>query len=114
VSISRLRGSVRCCRLGCVGRNCPQLCLLWEAVHPIRRHYTPSDRVYRDVTGASLRNGCIATDRVQRDVTGVAPLVRSRGEHVEAVWLRPMLPVGVCGEELSAVALVVGGGAPDP
>ena len=30
-----------------------------EVVHPIRRHYTPSDRVYRDVTGA-------------------APLVRSR------------------------------------
>ena len=64
-------------------------------VHPIRRHYTPSDRVHRDVTGA-------------------ASLVRSRGEHVEAVWLRPMLPVWVCGEELSAVALVVGGAAPDP
>ena len=29
-----------------------------EAVHPIRRHYTPSDRVYSDVTGASRRNGC--------------------------------------------------------
>ena len=66
-----------------------------EAVHPIRRHYTPSDRVFRDVTG-------------------VAPLVRSRGEHVEAVWLRPRRTVGVCGEELSAVVLVVGGGAPDP
>ena len=39
----------------------PQLCLLWEAVHPIRRHYTPSDRVHRNVTGASQRNGCIAT-----------------------------------------------------
>ena len=38
--------------------NCPQLCLLWEAVHPIRRHYTLSDRVHRDVTGASRRNGC--------------------------------------------------------
>ena len=51
--------------LGCVGRNCPQLCLLREAVHPIRRHDTPSDRVYRDVTGAARRNGCSATDRVQ-------------------------------------------------
>ena len=67
--------------------------LLREAVHPIRRHCTPSDRVYRDVTGA-------------------APLVRSRGEHVEAVWRRPMQTVGVCGEELPAVGLVVGGGAP--
>ena len=25
-----------------------------EAVHPIRRHCTPSDRVYRDVTGVAL------------------------------------------------------------
>ena len=31
-----------------------------EAVHPIRRHYTPSDRVYRDVTGARRRKGCTA------------------------------------------------------
>ena len=31
--------------LGCVGRECPRLGLLWEVVHPIRRHYTPSDRV---------------------------------------------------------------------
>ena len=65
-----------------------------EAVHQIRRHCTPSDRVHRYVTG-------------------VAPLVRSRCEHVEAVWLRPMLPVGACVEELPAVGLVVGGGAPD-
>ena len=79
----------------CVGRGSPQLRLLREAVHPIRRHYTPSDRVYRDVTGVAL-------------------LVRSRGEHVEAVWLRPMRTVGVCGEGLPAVVLVVGGGAPDP
>ena len=32
-----------------------------EAVHPIRRHYTPSDRVHRDVTGVSQRNGCSAS-----------------------------------------------------
>ena len=25
-----------------------------EAVHPFRRHCTPSDRVYRDVTGVAL------------------------------------------------------------
>ena len=42
--------------LGCVGRECPRLGLLWEVVHPIRRHYTPSDRVYRDGSGAALRN----------------------------------------------------------
>ena len=29
-----------------------------EAVHPIRRHYTPSDRVYRDVTGVPRRKWC--------------------------------------------------------
>ena len=36
----------------------PYRYLFWEAVHPIRRHYTPSDRVHRDVTGVSRRNGC--------------------------------------------------------
>ena len=46
--------SVRCCRLRYVGRNCSQLCLLWVVVHPIRRHYTPSDRVQRDGSGAAL------------------------------------------------------------
>ena len=30
-----------------------RLCLLWEVVYPFRRHYTPSDRVHRDVTGAA-------------------------------------------------------------
>ena len=48
-----------------------------------------------------------------RDVTGAASLVRSRGEHVEAVWLRPRWLVGVCREELPQVGLVVGGSAPD-
>lgn len=32
----------------------------------------------------------------------------------EDVWRRPIRTVGVCGEELPAVVLVVGGGAPDP
>ena len=31
-----------------------------EAVHPIRRHYTPSDRVQRDGSGAARRIGCSA------------------------------------------------------
>ena len=64
----RMCGCVRCCRLGCVGRKSPQSCLLWEAVHPIRRHYTPSDRVHCDVTGAARRNGCSAAwpGRVER------------------------------------------------
>ena len=39
----------------------PHLSLLMRALHPIRRHYTPSVRVYRDVTGVSRRNGCSAT-----------------------------------------------------
>ena len=46
--------------LVCVGRKCPRLGLLREAVHPIRRHDTPSDRVYRDGSGVSRRNGCSA------------------------------------------------------
>ena len=38
-----------------------RLCLLWAAVHPIRRYCTPSDRVHRDVTGVARRNGCSAS-----------------------------------------------------
>ena len=53
--MSKLCLSVRGGRLGSVGTNWPRLGLLWEAVHPIRRQYTPSDRVYRDVTGVTLR-----------------------------------------------------------
>ena len=99
--MSKLCRSVRGGRLGSVGTNCPRFGLLWEAVHPIRRHYTSSDRVHRDVTGVSRRNGCSAS--------------RSEpGEHVEAVSQRPRWTVGVCGGELPAVVLVVGGGAPDP
>ena len=36
----------------------PRLFLLLGALHPIRRHCTPSVRVYRHVTGAAPRNGC--------------------------------------------------------
>ena len=42
------------------------------ALHPIRRHYTPSVRVQRPTTGAAPRNRCSAPQRVQRYVTGAA------------------------------------------
>ena len=48
-----------------------------EAVHPIRRHYTPSDRVHRDVTGVARRIGCSATDRVQCDGSGAVRIASS-------------------------------------
>ena len=44
----------------------PRLFLCVGALHPIRRHYTPSVRVRRHVTGALPRDGCSATYRVQR------------------------------------------------
>ena len=51
-----------------------------EVVHPIRRHYTPSDRVYRDGSGVSRRNRCSATEQVQRVTSPVltAPVCASR------------------------------------
>ena len=39
------------------------------AVHPIRKHYTPSVRVQRHTTGAAPHNGCSAPQRVQRTAT---------------------------------------------
>ena len=47
----------------CPWRRCayPRLGLLVWALHPIRRHYTPSVRVHRHVRGAAPRNGCSAT-----------------------------------------------------
>ena len=55
----RTRPVVQCLPMG----RCayPRLGLLVWALHPIRRHYTPSVRVHRHVTGAALRNGCSAT-----------------------------------------------------
>ena len=74
-----------------------------EAVHPIRRHYTPSDRVDRDERGVSRRNGCSAS----RSEPGRAC--------ARACWLRPRRPVGVCrGGSARGWACFVGGGAPDP
>ena len=39
----------------------PHFHLFQGAVHPIRRHYTRSERVQRHITGAAPRNGCSAT-----------------------------------------------------
>jgi len=84
-------------------RNCPQLCLSWEVMHPIRRHYTPSDRVQRDVTGAALHSKCSAC-RVQCSphpcaragatcVNGAAGLRRGKTNRggTQAVWLGSLL-----------------------
>jgi len=38
----------------------PRLFLCVGALHPIRRHYTPSVRVHRHITGAPPHNGCSA------------------------------------------------------
>lgn len=46
--------------------------------------------------------------------SSLQPSLNCVASRFEDVWLRPMLPVGVCGDELPAVGLVVGGGAPDP
>ena len=90
VSMSRSCGGVRCCRLGSVGRNCPRLCLLWEAAHPIRRHCTPSDRVQRDVTGALRRNGCNAS-RADLVLQAWSASVTDSGCGRGAAWTPPML-----------------------
>ena len=50
------------------------------AVHPICRHYTPSDRVHRDVTGVPRRNGC------SRD----APEANKQQGGTQAVRLGPL------------------------
>ena len=56
----RTRPVVQCLPMG----RCayPRLGLLVWALHPIRRHYTPSVRVQRHVTGAPPRNRCTASD----------------------------------------------------
>jgi len=48
--------------VGVCGEELPVVGLVvYEVVHPIRWHCTPSDRVHRDVTGVARRNGCTAT-----------------------------------------------------
>ena len=74
----------------------------------------------RSVGITPLLIGCIATDRVQRDVTGVSrrngcsASRAERGEHFVAAWLRGCVRGGRLGSVRAAVVLVVGRGAPDP
>ena len=81
--------------LGCVGRKCPRLSLLREAVHPIRRHDTPSDRVYRDGTGVARTTSSTHRTRARAGATcvnGAAGLRRrttNRGE-AQASRLGPL------------------------
>ena len=89
-SMSKLCRSVRGGRLGSVGANCPRLGLLWEAVHPIRRHYTPSDRVHRDGSGVSRRNGCSAS-RADLVLQAWSASVTDSGSGRGAAWTPPML-----------------------
>ena len=89
-SMSKLCRSVRGGRLGSVGANCPRLCLLREAVHPIRRHYTPSDRVHRDGSGVSRRNGCSAS-RADLVLQAWSASVTDPGSGRGAAWTPPML-----------------------
>ena len=78
----------------CCGRRCTRS----VGITPLLIGCSATDRVRRDGTGAARRNGCSATERVQCLVHGL------RETDLECVN----------GEQLSAVVLVVGGGAPDP
>ena len=59
----------------------PHFHLFQEAAHPIRRHYTPSVRVQRHITGAAPHNGCSASDSssgLARPDLSVAPRAPGR------------------------------------
>ena len=51
----------------------PRLPLLMRALHPIRRHYTPSVRVHRDVTGASPHRKRTTSQHMKHHATGGSP-----------------------------------------
>ena len=51
-------------RLTCL--QFPRLYLCLSVLHPIRRHYTPSERVRCPLTGALPPNGCVAPQGVSR------------------------------------------------
>ena len=77
----RTRPVVQCLPMG---RGAyPRLGLLVWAVHPIRRHYTPSVRVHRHITGAPPRNGCSAT--IAHRHRGQAPQASRRPRSVGLV-----------------------------
>ena len=58
-------------RLTCL--QFPRLCLCLSVLHPIRRHYTPSERVCCPLTGALPPNGCATPQRVCCPLTGALP-----------------------------------------
>ena len=60
-------------RLTCL--QFPRLYLCLSVLHPIRRHYTPSERVCCPLTGVLPRNGCVAPNgcRVFRAVMEACP-----------------------------------------
>ena len=82
--------------------------LLWEVVHPIRRHYTSSVRVYCPVTGVAHRIGCSAPYRVSfllRFCCDANPLrgrasrgcVAASGTAGQGVWGGVARSCGCCG-----------------
>ena len=81
-----------------VESNCPQLCLLWEVVHPIRRHCTSSDRVHSDVRGARRRNRCSAS-RVAFVKTGMECVSDGFRVWSGAQWSPSMLAAPVCASQ---------------
>lgn len=71
-----------------------------EALHQIRRHYTPSDRVRRDGSGVVRRIGCSATERVQCHVTSaVSNESRAHRTRVREPALRASTPQQGCAGE---------------
>ena len=57
-----------------------------EAVHPICRHYTSSDRVHRDGSGASRRNGCKAARSGSVDGLLIGPWARIAAHGLVDTW----------------------------
>ena len=51
----------------------PRFPLLMKSLHPIRRQYTPSDRVHRNVTGAAQRKQRTTSQRMKHHATGGSP-----------------------------------------
>lgn len=69
----------------------PRLFLSLWVLHPIRRHYTPSERVCCPLTGVLPPSGCVAPQGVCCPLTGVACPVPSR--RPARVRLASQLPV---------------------
>ena len=80
------------------GSVCPRVFLLFSGVAPL------GGVLHQLGAGVTLPNWCKRCSGSRAEP----------GEHVEAVSQCPRWTVGVCGDELPAIGLVVGGGAPDP